>query len=555
MNEMTIKFNDVDYIAKYNKQTGYYELDLTAPEIGGIYETEITFSDLFEEISKHTIPIQILAKEQIKIETNKVFMWIFDYKDFSVKDIIELSDYELNIDDETNSNSTIKVLKKTTAKSRDIIAVKKNNECIFWGIIDNIQNENGEKLYEYTVKHITNMFDEKVPLFRNVENDFEDEIKNGIEEQVYRIRSALDITKVIEVANGSMENRGNVQLWEDNGTDAQKWKIRRDLDGCYKFENVKSGKVFEVTDANYANQTNVEQYENNSGDAQKWRFSYLGGALHNIKTKLYNYCVDVRAGDIANGTNIQIFLETDVEADKPNQQFILERLDEELIKDYGIEDYLKKMIEDNFINSPDIYTNKSYIEVRVKTHTKLRTSVTNVEDNLYNLKTWMLNCTKLYNINYDFYVENKKLIIEIENKTLNRELIDVKAQAISNYTEVFEIDAVSKVEVLTSKQTYTLFLLNDRTTTTDINNANRAEGTTERIYTQNYEDAPQKALDIIQANRYNHYVSFLLYNKFIKLGTPISIKTKESIIFDTYISAIKITQNKFIDKLLKERNK
>lgn len=50
-----------------------------------------------------------------------------------------------------------------------------------------------------------------------------------------------------------------------------------------------------------------------------------------------------------------------------------------------------------------------------------------------------------------------------------------------------------------------------------------------------------------------------------KSGTPIAIKTKESLIFNTYISAIKITQNKFyeytcgnirinfIDKLLKER--
>ena len=52
-----------------------------------------------------------------------------------------------------------------------------------------------------------------------------------------------------------------------------------------------------------------------------------------------------------------------------------------------------------------------------------------------------------------------------------------------------------------------------------------------------------------------------------KYGTPIAIKTKESLIFNTYISAIKITQKKFyeytcgnirinfIDKLLKERRK
>lgn len=114
---------------------------------------------------------------------------------------------------------------------------------------------------------------------------------------------------------------------------------------------------------------------------------------------------------------------------------------------------------------------------------------------------------------------------------------------------------------------YTLYLLNDRTTTTDMANENRAEGKVETVYTENYEDAQQKALDVMKSNSYNHNITFNLYNRFIKVGTPIAIKTKESVILDTYISAIKITQNKFyeyicgnirikfIDKLLKERKK
>ena len=56
-----------------------------------------------------------------------------------------------------------------------------------------------------------------------------------------------------------------------------------------------------------------------------------------------------------------------------------------------------------------------------------------------------------------------------------------------------------------------------------------------------------------------------MLNKYMKVGTPVAIKTKNSVILDTYISAIKITQSKlieytcgnirikFIDKLLKER--
>lgn len=404
--QLIINFNNENYIATYNSQTGYYEIDLKAPENGGIFNTNISFFDLLGQSYEDNIAVQVFVKEKLKIETNKVFMWIFDYKDFSVKDIIEISDYEISIDEETNSNTLINILKKTTAKSRDLIVIKKNNEVIYWGINENIQNTDGHSVYEYTIKYITNIFNQKVIL------------KN-----------------------------------------------------------------------------------------------------------------------------------------------------EELIKTTGIEDFIAKTIIDNFIENTDTFVNLPYLEVVTKTHTKKNTSVSNVENNIFNLHTWMTNCTQLYDIVYNFSIVNKKLIITIENKELSKELIDTQAQAISNYTEVFETDITSKVVVLTNTETYTLFLLNDRTTTTDMTNENRAEGKVETVYTEKYEDAPQKALDTIKTNSYNHNITFSYYDRFIPVGTPIAIKTKESLILDTYISAVKITQKKFIeytcgnirikfiDKLLKERRK
>lgn len=413
MSELTINFNGQDYIAIYNEQSGYFEIDLQAPLTGGTYNVDVNFVNSINETYNDSLSVQILAKEKMKIDTNKVFMWIFDYKDFSVKDIVEISDYEINIDEETNANSIIKVLKKTTAKSKDIIAVKKNNEVVYWGIVQEIFNENGKLLYEFTIKYITNLFD------RNI-----------------------------------------------------------------KLEN------------------------------------------------------------------------------------------ENLIKATGVEDFIEKAITDNFISNADTFINKTYLQLNVLTHTTKQTTVSNVQDGIYNLHTWLTNCTQNYDIVYSFSIIDKKLVITIENKTYDKELIDTKAQAISNYTEVFETDVVSKVEVLYSKianadeeGSYILYLLNDRTTTTDMTNENRAEGRCETVYTENYEDAPQKALDVMKANSYNHNITFYLYNKYIKVGTPIAMKTKESIILDTYISAVKITQKKFyeytcgnirikfIDKLLKERKK
>lgn len=403
-NELIVRFKEQDYIAFYNSQSGYYELELKAPDTGGIYNADITFTDLYGEVYEDTVPVQVWAKEPIKIETNKVFMWIFDHKDFAVKDIVEIADYDINIDEETNANTIIKVLKKNDAKARDIVAIKKNNEVIYWGIIDNIQNTDGQLLYEYTLKYITNLF---------------------------------------------------------------------------------------------------------------------------------------------------------------NQNIILKS--ENLIKSVGIEDFIAKAISDNFTANEDEFINLQYLQIAIKTHTKKNTTVSNVENGIFNLHTWMTNCTQLYDIIYDFEIVNGYLFINIESKDMQKELIDVKAQPISNYTEVFETDVVSKVVVLTDTDTYTLFLLNDRTTTTDMNNENRADGKVETVYTANYEDAEQTALDKMKANSYNHNITFSYYDRYIPVGTPIAIKTKESLIFDTYISAVKITQNKFyeytcgnirtglIGKLLKER--
>ena len=411
MGNLTIRFNGQDYVTIYNEQTGYYELELTAPETGGIYEADITYLDSVGQIASDTLPVQVWSKEAIKIDTNKVFMWIFDYYSFSVKDIVEISEYEINIDEETNAKSIINVLKKTTATAKDIIAIKKNNDIIYWGIIDEIQNEDGKQLYEYTTKYITNLFD-------------------------------------------------------------------RDI----KLEN------------------------------------------------------------------------------------------EDLIRTTGVEDFIGQTITNQYISNTDTFINLNWLEVSVITHTPKETSVSNVENGIYNLHTWITNCTQNYDIVYSFSIENNKLVMTIQNTTYSKELIDTKAQSIANYTEVFETDVVAKVIVLYSKKNeienpgeYTLYLLNDRTTTTDKTNPNRADGKVTTIYTENYEDANQEALNVMKSNSYNHNITFDLYDRYIKVGTPIAIKTKESIVYDSYISAIKITPKKFyeyicgnirikfIDKLLKER--
>ena len=84
------------------------------------------------------------------------------------------------------------------------------------------------------------------------------------------------------------------------------------------------------------------------------------------------------------------------------------------------------------------------------------------------------------------------------------------------------------------------------------------------VYTSDYTDAPQTALDEFKSNSYDHNITFK-YDKYIPVGTPIAIKTKNQAIFDSYISKVTIGSGKFyqyecgnirinfIDKILKEK--
>lgn len=288
---MNIQFNGVTYVATYNNQSGYYELELTAPEQGGVYQADIEYIDILGNIETAQKDIQILARPSVEIHQRKTFMWIFSFQDFSVKDCIEIPSYEINMDEETNATSTFIVLKKTEAKARDIIAIKKDGGIVYWGTIEEIQKEGEGTKYTYTAKYITNLFD---------------------------------------------------------------------------------------------------------------RFIKLGNSS--------------------------------------------------VVRSTGLEDFIEDEIEANFTDSSDTFINIDWLDVVVSTHTPKETSVTNVENGIYNLHTWMTNCTQNYNIVYNFEIDDGHLKMTITNQEPSKELIDVQAQPISGYEEVFETDVVAKVSVLYSKK-------------------------------------------------------------------------------------------------------
>ena len=61
---LKVKFDNKEYNATYNSQSGLYEVEITAPNSGGIYNAEITYEDLLQNIETSAKKIQIWAKEK-----------------------------------------------------------------------------------------------------------------------------------------------------------------------------------------------------------------------------------------------------------------------------------------------------------------------------------------------------------------------------------------------------------------------------------------------------------------------------------------------------------
>ena len=258
-----------------------------------------------------------------------------------------------------------------------------------------------------------------------------------------------------------------------------------------------------------------------------------------------------------------------------DRKVILNNNQEALISSTGIEDFIAKVIEDEFTDSSDTFINIDWLTVNVLTHTTLQKSVDTDDYGIYNFHTFITNCCQNYNIVMDYSLDDDGSGITIniyKAGSSNLQILDTTVSDITNYKEVFETSVTTKVVVKTDTDIQNFFLLSDRTVSTDVDDPDRAKGEIEVTYTSESEDARQTALDIFKGNTYNHNISFYIREDStlfdvdkLKIGTPISIRTQNNIVYDTYISAIEDTNDiflritcgnmrvDFIDTILKRR--
>jgi len=187
-----------------------------------------------------------------------------------------------------------------------------------------------EKWWEYAVK---SGFYDKVPKaleikkkILEVRNNPKSSANKTLEDGIYTISSKLAPNMCLDINHSSKEEKANLQLWQKNGTDAQKFKIQYDPDGYYTIKAMCSGKFIDVSASGKQNGTNIWQYIGNGTDAQKWFIVPDGEGFYCLVSKCNSLCMDVCGAKATNGANIHCW---SIHAGD-NQRFKLEKCEGKL---------------------------------------------------------------------------------------------------------------------------------------------------------------------------------------------------------------------------------
>lgn len=194
----------------------------------------------------------------------------------------------------------------------------------------------------------------------------------------------------------------------------------------------------------------------------------------------------------------------------------------------GIEDFIANQITSNFVSSNDTRLNKTYITVTCKTHTPIEALV-DADDGIYNLCTYMGNALTTYGIYIDFVFSKAGIEIVLEKKSQSDLKIDLKISDVSNLVETYQIETLAKLTVLwkTSDDATAVqkqyFLKTDRTITSNIDDDNRADGSSDviAITAETEAEMYEEVVNQFKGNSYNHKIEFDIIDNSVLI--PVSV--------------------------------
>lgn len=95
----------------------------------------------------------------------------------------------------------------------------------------------------------------------------------------YYTLTAVHSGKVPDVLNFSLENAGNIIVWDDTKSANQQWYFEYVEDGWFYIRNRHSNKCIEVAGNSLLNTANIQQWDKDGGTNQHWRLIPVGAPV------------------------------------------------------------------------------------------------------------------------------------------------------------------------------------------------------------------------------------------------------------------------------------
>ena len=126
----------------------------------------------------------------------------------------------------------------------------------------------------------------------------------------------------VDVPGANFVSGNKLQIWENNGTNAQRFTLSKQLDGSYVIRS-HNGKVLDLSGRNTNNGSRIQLYEYNGTCAQKWNIVKKSNGKYKIVSTCDNRKVmDISGGEIRrSGTHIQIWDDNGTQAQEFGMNF------------------------------------------------------------------------------------------------------------------------------------------------------------------------------------------------------------------------------------------
>ncbi|MBM6998716.1 RICIN domain-containing protein [bacterium] len=127
----------------------------------------------------------------------------------------------------------------------------------------------------------------------------------SIADGTYTLNTAVDTTKALDVAGAGIDSGVNVQVYDDNGTNAQRFNVAYDdRTGFYSLTNVGTGLTLDVNGASQEAGANVQLWSPNDSRAQKWTILGNDDGSYTLVSAASGMALDVEGAVATDGRNV-----------------------------------------------------------------------------------------------------------------------------------------------------------------------------------------------------------------------------------------------------------